>query len=180
MRYQTEKLLQELEEMTRKHLNEVAWLLSQNADKLNQKPNPDAWSALECIEHLNRYGDFYLPEVEAVLRNAPRKPAKTFKSGFLGNKFAKMMLPSENMKKMKTFKDKDPAGSDLTVEVLEKFKDQLFQWLNIFDECKKVNLTKVKTSISISKWIKLRLGDTLRVVVYHNERHVRQGVLNGE
>ena len=36
------------------------------------------------------------------------------------------------------------------------------------------NLTKVKTSITISNWIKLRLGDTFRFVIHHNLRHVVQ------
>ena len=33
---------------------------------------------------------------------------------------------------------------------------------------------KTKTAISISKLIKLRLGDTFRVLIYHNERHIKQ------
>ena len=37
-----------------------------------------------------------------------------------------------------------------------------------------LDLNKIKTAISISKWIKLKLGDTFRVVVYHNERHIKQ------
>lgn len=36
------------------------------------------------------------------------------------------------------------------------------------------DLGKIKTSISISKWIKLKLGDTFRVIIYHNERHIVQ------
>ncbi len=46
--------------------------------------------------------------------------------------------------------------------------------LDVLDMSKKVNLTKTKTGISISKWLKLRLGDTFRVVIYHNQRHILQ------
>jgi len=42
------------------------------------------------------------------------------------------------------------------------------------DVCAKVDIGKTKTAISISKWIKLKLGDTLRVVIYHNQRHMAQ------
>ena len=38
----------------------------------------------------------------------------------------------------------------------------------------KIDLNKTKTAISISKLIKLKIGDTFRVVVYHNERHLIQ------
>ena len=39
---------------------------------------------------------------------------------------------------------------------------------------KNVNLDKIKTAISISKLIRLKLGDTFRVLIYHNERHIKQ------
>ena len=35
--------------------------------KLNFKEDPEKWSILECIEHLNRYGDYYLPEIEKAV-----------------------------------------------------------------------------------------------------------------
>jgi hypothetical protein len=46
--------------------------------------------------------------------------------------------------------------------------------LNLLEQGKKVDLTRTRTSISISSLIKLRLGDTLRVVIYHNQRHLAQ------
>ncbi len=44
----------------------------------------------------------------------------------------------------------------------------------LLEQSRDTNLTKIKTSISISKWIKLRLGDTFRIVIYHNLRHITQ------
>ncbi|MDX5321629.1 MAG: DinB family protein, partial [Bacteroidota bacterium] len=39
-------------------------LESQPDSLLNQRPSEKAWSALECIEHLNSYARYYLPEFE--------------------------------------------------------------------------------------------------------------------
>ena len=39
-----------------------------------------------------------------------------------------------------------------------------------------INLNKVKTNITISKLIKLKLGDTFRFLTYHNERHIIQAL----
>lgn len=39
-----------------------------------------------------------------------------------------------------------------------------------------VSLNKTKTGISISTWIKLKLGDTFKVVIYHNKRHIVQAL----
>ena len=33
---------------------------------------------------------------------------------------------------------------------------------------------KTRIPISINKWIKIKLGDTFRFVIYHNERHIQQ------
>jgi hypothetical protein len=85
-----------------------------------------------------------------------------------------MMLPGENMKKMKTFQSMDPMASSLNKETLNKFIEYQNLTLDILNDVKQYNLSKLKTGITISNWIKLRLGDTLRVVIYHNMRHVDQ------
>src|SRR5690606_40886810 len=98
----------------------------------------------------------------------------TFKSSWLGNYVAKSMLPKEKLNKMKTFKSMDPAGSDLNKNVLNRFIAQQNTLLDLLEAARKVSLTKTKTGISITPWLKLRLGDTFRVVIYHNLRHVLQ------
>ena len=75
---------------------------------------------------------------------------------------------------MKTFKSMNPINSKLTNQTLDKFIDQQHQIIELLDLSKSVNLDKTKTAISISKLIKLKLGDTFRVLIYHNERHIKQ------
>jgi len=84
------------------------------------------------------------------------------------------MLPKEKLNKMKTFKSMNPIGSNLDKTVLETFLSQQKTSLELLQQAEKVSLTKNKTGISISKWIKLKLGDTFRVVIYHNLRHIIQ------
>ena len=175
MRTNSEILITDLIERTRNHMNQAEKFNQLPLEILNKKPAPDSWSVLECIEHLNRYGDFYLPEIEERLRNNKTSSEPEFKSGLIGNYFAEMMLPGEKVKKMKTFKSMNPSGSKLDKKVLTRFIDQQKKMLELLDRARKVSLNKTKTSISISKFIKLKLGDTFRVVIYHNERHVEQG-----
>lgn len=169
-----DKLLAELTAIAQRHIREVRSFKQLSHEKLNRKPDASAWSILECVEHLNRYGDFYIPEIEFRINNANRPPSAVFKPGLLGNYFAKSMLPKKRLNKMKTFKSMDPADSALDSSVLDKFIRQQEQLLRLLEAAGQTDLTRVKTSISISKWIKLRLGDTLRVVVYHNQRHIVQ------
>ncbi len=174
MKIFSEELIADLKERTRQNYILAEKFKMLPLDELNWRTEPDSWNVLECIEHLNYYGNFYLPEIEKRIGRSKYEPEKIFKSGVFGNYFAKMMLPKEKLKKIKTFRNQDPKGKILNKEVIDRFLDQQQKLLELLKKAKKVSLTRTKTSISISKWIKLRLGDTFRVVVYHNERHILQ------
>ncbi len=169
-----ESLINDLIELTQENMNEVQSFKSLADEELNLKSSAESWSILECIEHLNRYGDFYIPEISKRIENSSIKKSPTFKSGFLGNYFANSMLPKEKLNKMKTFRSMNPNNSSLDRSVLDKVLYQQKSILNLLDKARNTDLTKVKTSISISKLVKLRLGDTFRVVIYHNLRHIIQ------
>jgi hypothetical protein len=182
MQQTAEELINDLIDRTKAVMNQAEFYYSLANESLNYKPGPDQWSILECFEHLNRYGDFYLPEISLRIRQAKTEDASVeFKSGWLGNYFAKSMLPRPQLNKMKTFKVMNPNGSNLEKDTIKKFIGQQKQMLQLLDAARRVNLNKVRTGISISKWIKLRLGDTFRVVIYHNQRHMAQAnrVLKG-
>jgi len=180
MTISSEQLILDLIECTRLNINQAETFSHLSQTNLNQKLAPKSWSILECLEHLNLYGDYYIPEITRSIQGCKKPWKSEFKSGLLGNYFAKMMRPSESMKTMKTFKSKNPLGSNLTKNVIIRFIEQQQQILELLDKARHVDLNKTKTGVSISKWIKLQLGDTFRVVIYHNERHILQAkhVLN--
>lgn len=89
----SEFIIQNLIEDTRKSLNQVESLKNIDLNSLKWKENTTSWSILECLEHLNLYGDFYLPQIESKIENSTTKNDLEFKSGILGNYFAKSMLP---------------------------------------------------------------------------------------
>lgn len=174
MKIKTESLILDLIERTRQNINQVEQLSQLTEKELNKKKNQVTWSVLECIEHLNLYGEFYIPEIEQKIEQSKTDPDQLFKSGVLGNYFAKSMLPSKKMRKIKTFKDKNPNGRKLNKRTLKRFLEQQKQILELLNKSRKVNLNKTKTAISISKLPKLKLGNTFRVLIYHNQRHIEQ------
>lgn len=177
MHIEKSKLIQNLLLLTEQNIKSAQKFKSLSIEQLNQKPNPEQWSILECLEHLNLYGDYYLPAIEKTMRDVKNESASVmFRSGVLGNYFANLMLPKENgqLKKMKSPDDKNPVHSQLGYTTIERFLKQQELLKKLLDLGKTKDLTKLKTPISISKWIKLRLGDTFRFVVYHNQRHIAQ------
>ncbi len=171
---QSEILIQSLLEQERQIINQVEKLKSYDLHTLTWKENEISWSMLECLEHLNLYGDFYLPQIECNIKNSNTHADPQFKSGLLGNYFAKIMLPKENLNKMKTFKNKNPLNAKLDKTVIHKFITHQQQLLDLLNQARNVSLNKVKIQTSISSLIKLKLGDTFQFFINHIIRHVAQ------
>jgi len=173
-------LIEELLHITDKAKATAVSFKELSEKELNAKKDPAQWSILECLEHLNLYGDFYLPEMEKqLLRGENINKDAVFKSGIIGNYFANLMkVDNGKMKKMKSPKDKDPANSKLSVLVIDRFLKQADKLKQLLNLGRTVDLSKTKVSISLTKLIKLRLGDTFRFYVYHIERHLLQAQKN--
>lgn len=171
---QSEKLIQSLLEQVRQIINQAETIKTYDLSTLTWRENATSWNMLECLQHLNLYGDFYLPQIKDKIESSPFKPTPEFKSGLLGNYFAKSMLPKAKLNKMKTFKDKNPLNKTLDKTVIDTFINQQMQLLELLNQSRNVSLNKVKIPTSISNLIKLKLGDTFRFFINHIIRHLHQ------
>lgn len=171
---QTEILIQSLIEQSRQIIYQAERLKTNEIALLTWRENGDSWSILACLEHLNLYGDFYLPQIESAIKNAKAKNETEFSSGFLGNYFAQSMLPKEKLNKMKTFKDKNPLNSNLDKTVIDTFIAQQIKLVELLNQSQKVSLNQTKIKTSLSSLIKLKLGDTFQFIINHNIRHLKQ------
>jgi hypothetical protein len=170
----SENLIQSLLEQTQQITNQTEKLKTFDLQTLTWKQNETSWNILECLEHLNLYGDFYLPEIESKIKNSTTKADLEFKSGVLGNYFSKSMLPKVKLNKMKTFTDKNPLNVNLDKSVIDKFISQQTKLLDLLNQSRNVSLNKVKIQTSISSLIKLKLGDTFQFFINHIIRHFAQ------
>ena len=170
------QLIAELLSLTQKSITAVNRFKTLKISQLNFKSSAQQWSILECVEHLNLYGDFYLPEMQKQLLNTTYKGNNLiFKSGIIGNYFADLMkIKNGKIKKIKSPKNKNPVNSALTITTINRFLKQQELLKIILQQALATDICKIKTAISLSKFIKLRLGDTFRFYVYHVERHIIQ------
>ena len=101
MKIPAKSLIDNLIESTKEVINEAERFNQLSIDELNWKPSAEKWSVLECLEHLNRYGDFYLLEIQQRIQKTNNVDgSQVFKSGVLGNYFANSMLPKKKLNKM--------------------------------------------------------------------------------
>ena len=176
MQIENNLLIDELLKFTDHAIKLVNEFKKLSIERLNHKNSPAEWSVLQCIEHLNLYGTFYLPEIEQQILSSKKESAKMiFKSGIIGNYFAGLMLVKNGkITKMKSPKNKVPPNSELSITTLDKFLKQQERLKSLLSQARTINLTKSRSAISLSKHITLRLGDTFRFYVYHIDRHILQ------
>jgi DinB superfamily len=176
--YQTTVLLDNLYQKTEFVLEKAIrdWQ-SLPSDQFNRQPAPNAWSAAQCLEHLNVYGRYYLPELKKAIGKAKKQPTPTFKSGWLGDYFYRLMLPNTEgvlKSKMKAPKNAIPPVELDAAAVIAEFIEQQEQLLQLIEQARAVNIGSIRIPISLTQWIQLKLGDTFLFVIAHNERHILQ------
>lgn len=179
MKYKTEQLQEDLHNQVEKQISKaVAEWQQLPYDLLSASPGPGRWSAVQCLDHLNSYGRYYLPQIEkAILANQQKKPVDFFQSGWLGNYFYSLMLPpkdGKSAKKMKAPKNHQPSPLPEPTVVMHEFINQLETLGTLIVIAKRVDLNRVKIPISIAPFIKLKLGDVFLFYTAHITRHMAQ------
>ncbi len=170
-------LLDNLMEDVRKIILQVSKLEHVPAFQLQLQPAPGKWSVAQILEHMNFYSTYYLKEIE---NNIHRKESITgdqpYKPGWFGNYFTKMMSPrdGEVKNKMKTMKAAIPHNEVDGKASLQQFIADQHVLLNLLQIAKSSDINKIRIATSLSKMIKLKLGDTFRFFIAHEQRHMIQ------
>jgi len=144
------------------------------------QPSPDKWSAAQVIEHLNTYNRYYLPEIgKGISKSGKDLSASTaeFTPGWFGAYFTKMMRPTADGRiknKMKALKNHRPAAALDVKQVLDEFIRKENLLLQLLQDARTVHMGKLRIPISISRFIKLKLGDTFNFLIAHQQRHFLQ------
>lgn len=170
-------LLENLQADIRRLITTAGELNQQSISLLEEQPAPDRWSIAHVLEHLNIYCRYYLPTIESKLHLHQTQPRPHFNPGWLGDYFTKLMLPGQDntiARKMKAPKNAIPATHPDAQEMLEEFIKHQHQLLLILQVAATADLQKIRIPISISRIIRLKLGDVLRFVIAHQQRHFVQ------
>ncbi len=179
--YQTEQLLHNLQQQTEAFINEAVtnWQMVPHK-QFAYKVAVEKWSANQCLQHLNSYGLYYLPAIEKSILAAVTKkdiPQAMFKPGWLGNYFTSLMQPKEDgslSRRMKSPQKHQPQNNADSHLVIAEFIEQQERLLILLEEAKQLDLNSIKVPISISPFIKLKLGDVFMFLAAHNQRHILQ------
>jgi hypothetical protein len=177
MKIRSIELLDSLSADVRQMLVTVTQLKSLDAAVLRHEPGEGRWSVAQVLAHLNSYGKYYLPEIQKSLDNSSLAATEFFSPGWAGEYFTKIMRPGINgviKNKMKSPKGHRPMPIADVDGVIDIFIDQQYWLLELIEQARKKAIGKIRTPISISRFIKLKTGDTFRFLIAHEQRHFVQ------
>lgn len=147
-----------------------------NAEQLNWKPNAEAWSVAQCLDHLIVINGLMLSPFDQVIsgtkttRFLERLP---FWSGLWGPMMVKMLQP-EATKKLKAPPTSAPSSSKLDPAIIGRFvahQQELRQKLKAIEN---LNPDKVIMTSPFAGFITYSLLDAARIIIVHERRHFEQ------
>jgi DinB superfamily len=179
--YQSKSLIDSLYKESENHLEKAVQQWQNMPIKhLETSPQTGAWSAAQCIEHLNIYSRYYLPLIKNAIETAQKndwKATPQYQSGWLGGYFYRTMLPKENgalASKMNAPKNAVPAKKVDAAAAISEYISHQEELLRLLDSAHHVSLVKPRIPISIAPFMRLKLGDIFLFLTAHTERHVLQ------
>jgi uncharacterized damage-inducible protein DinB len=176
-KFKSEELIDQLEADVRQIISAAEHLETADPVKLSYCPAEGKWSVAQVLEHLNSYNRYYLPAIERSVVHITRDTNAWFVPGFWGNYFTKSMMPKnvyEVKNKMKAMKNHSPSKSVNVEAVFKEFLQHQKKLLQLLEVSRRRNLDSIRIPITISKLIRLKLGDTFRFLIAHEQRHMIQ------
>lgn len=149
---------------------------------LLQQPAPGSWSVVQCLDHLNSYGHYYLPQLHKVISKGEQQsiPAKPlFKSGWLGNYFTNLMQPKPDgalRSRMQAPQGYRPVQQPDASLVIKEFISQQEQMLELLRRAEATDIGHFRVPTSLTRFIKMSAGDTFRFLIAHQQRHMLQAL----
>lgn len=147
--------------------------------QLISSPGQGKWSIAEIFGHLNITHDIYVRIILSRITKAPDVNKEHFKSSWLGEWIYRYIMPRADGS---VFKLKAPRNCHAVKEGLNGM-EELHRFLHQCDAIddilrhvatKDLNAIRIPFSFSRLRLLHLRLGDNLRYIVAHNERHLLQ------
>ena len=174
MTYDTNELLDRLQQRVTENVALLDQLATLPEEKLHLRPRPKAWTALEALAHINKFDRAYQRQVEHSLAATNYGPAATFRPGWLGNKVANWARPGAKTIKLWAPKSVNFREREVPAGTLADSQDYSLKLSDLIERVRTTDLARTKVATIETPWVKLRLGDVLRLLVYHDWRHIEQ------
>jgi hypothetical protein len=146
-------------------------------DQLTCAPAPGQWSIAEIFGHLNLSNDIYIRSILSRITLASDTGSDEHRSSWFGDWVYEKIIPRPDgsVLKMKSAKSVCPGSQfEDGREAIESFQRQCDALDDILRHAATKDLQRIRIPFHFIPFLHFSLGDTLRFVIAHNERHLLQ------
>jgi hypothetical protein len=151
------------------------------ATQWSMRPAPDAWSAADCVEHLNMTSRAYIPLLRTAFDEARlmrKEPSKAYSMDIPGRMLAFMMRPMKHIGKFKLGRVKTtgpftPRGGQTREQLLSDFVRLQGDLIGLIRGADGLPIDSVKIQSPFGK-MHYNAYSALQIVAQHEHRHLQQ------
>lgn len=151
-------------------------LVGLNDLQFNWRPSSNKWSMAECIDHLIVTGRLSIANIYHSISDARSRGLLSlgpFRYSLIEKFFVRAMEPQSRMK-FKAPKVYVPSPNHSCAELRTSFIKLQDEFLLCLKESDGIDLSRVKVSNPVSKWIRFSLGQEFAFNTAHERRHLWQ------
>jgi len=140
-------------------------------------PAPGKWSIVEVFGHLNLSNEIYIQSILPRVTLAPDSLTDRFRTSWLGEWAYEKIVPRADgsVLKMRSAKSVKPAKpQDGLNEVLHTFLRSCDAMDDILRHAATKDLRRIRIPFHFVPFLHFSLGETLRFIIAHNQRHLLQ------
>lgn len=156
---------------------EVRQLVSELSEaQLNWQPAPTAWSAAQCLAHLEQMNSVLTAALRAAVRQANQNsvmPRRPIQPGWFGRWFIGQM-DAPPRRKLKTPKQGIPEEHKSGEEVLRAFIAAHDEIRSLIYEARNLDLNRIRFRNPFIGLLRYSVGTALLVIAAHDRRHLWQ------
>ncbi len=148
-------------------------IVNLSPDELNWRINNKSWCIAQCLEHLYLLGSKYNDLINYQLLNYSQNNHTNYKkSNLLGRLLLSFVRPVPIIK-IKSFKVFAPINHNSS-GIIDQFLKYQQNFIALIDQSKQIEYQKIQIPSPFSKLIKLRLDDSMQLIINHEKRHIIQ------
>lgn len=147
-------------------------------EQLNWKPSPEKWSIGQCLEHLIISDSCYFPDLEKITTGTYNMSHWEKYSPFtsLCGRILKDQLQEQVKRKMTAPKIIRPSSSELKLEIMEQYFNNLDRFLNYISKCSDIDIDDTIINSPTISIVTYSLRDAFYFLVAHEHRHINQAI----
>jgi hypothetical protein len=144
--------------------------------QFNWRPSSNSWSIAECIDHLVVTGRLSIANIYYSISEARSRGLLSpgpFRYSAIEKFFVRAMEPTSKIK-FRAPKAYVPSPDHTCAELTTSFIKLQDEFLLCLKESNGIDLSRVKVSNPVSKWIRFSLGQEFALNTAHERRHLWQ------